>query len=546
MSKLYLFLTAFTLLFLISCGAKKATGDVIIQHLPADASNVVILNMDNLIAKSAYQERKAQPEFKKFLKEAFSEMGALSIIAQDPEAAGIEMKGKHYAYAKVKGLLMPRRLGIVASPLADKSKLAKVLGGISGLELTKEKGVYLGRMGDFIIGYNDNFVALGHGDLDIMNGMGEVQAFLTSPKKEEKRLFATENTFAEFAKANQKDIAVWVSFDPVIRDFFADKKASARPKAMLSLATGAEPEDLEGTRVYLTTNFENGQTIWDMNVELNDFLKNELKSPWQKAEAFEFNKNLPDGQLGFLTSMNIDLSKVDAIVKKRNATKLINVFLKSYGVSYNDLIQGLGGGIVTAVYLTDDLGFDPIVGIQIKDPMIVDRFNTIMEKKAGMKINMDGVLINYESEELNLPLQATIKDNIFWIAAGDHQTTLLQIADGGFADADQIKLKNADKLQESLFSMHLDRTKSIGGGMETMGLGLAYAGMHPEAIEDMASVNQIEQVVQYMDGTHFITNLYLKNKTKNSLGVLLDMVIELQPLMDEDLFMGEDEVNLTF
>ncbi|MCH2042625.1 MAG: DUF4836 family protein [Saprospiraceae bacterium] len=540
MSKIYSSLTLFLLFILltsiVSCGGnKKDSGDIIIEHLPAYASNVVIMDMNKLVTKSGYQERKAQPEFQTFLKDIFEETENLSTLVQDLEAAGIKLTGKHYAYSLVKGVLAPRHLGVVASPLADKAKLSKALEAVSGLELKNENGVYFGRIGNFVLGYNDNFVALAHGDIDIMKGVEEMKSFLATPKEEEQRLLAAETTFGEFAKANQNDVAIWVSFDPLIKDFFADKKQSAFIKGILVGVVGVEPEELEGSRIYLTVNFEKGQAVWDMNVELNDFLKKELRSPWQAAEAFEFNKNLPDGQLGLLFSTNIDLSKIDAIVKKRNAREFVDSFLKSYGVSYNDVIEGLKGGLVASIYLTDDMGFDPIIGVQIKNKAIVDRFDDIMQKKAGMQINMDGPLINYESELLNLPLQATIKDNVFWIAAGDHQTTLLQIADGGFAEADQIKLKNADQLQRSLFGLHLDRTKTIDEEMEITGLSLAYLDINPQAISNISEVNSIEQIVQYMDGTRWVMNLYLNDKNKNSLSSLFDLIIELQAITNEDL-----------
>lgn len=528
MSKLYSFVfNPFIMLgvaiTLISCeGALKGdlSSDVIAKYLPADAMMVMRLDGKRLAEKATHKTTLDQyRNFSKLAQEAdLEEISELLGIFQ--EENGLNLEGAIYTYCKMsRGSYRELEMQVaIAVPLKDSEKLEALLRKLnSNFELKEEYNLKVANTRFTSIGHNDKFFAIVGSQATGKDNMAELKRLLSQPneKKEASPRLIADSTFKTFI-AERHDMATWMSFDPLVREYLNSKEGIKTKGFLALIGPGSTPEDMEGSRIRSSTNFEKGYFSTQTEFLLSDAIRKELGDTWQNSKAFNYGKNIPNEDLLLLISLNLDLNKIDELIQKRNLLPLVSKALMEYELTYNQALKSLGGGLVLGIYMGDNLDFpNVLLGLQLNDNYLLEKMKTFL-KASGVDIRDEQTLSYYTPPAFPYSMESeqepacisTYKDGTLWFGTGSMKSKIAQIANGSVNNP--VKVENLNKLESAMMSVYFDGSQ-IGD---------------EKLMPELPLYTYIEKMVGYMEHEKVDYKAYVKDKSKNSLEVLMKTAME--------------------
>jgi uncharacterized protein DUF4836 len=230
------------LVFLASCGSKKQAG--ITQMIPADASNVLAINIDRIGQKMDFNTlaKENEESFSKI--RMFVALMGIPDFLEDRDVLGVDFESPVYVYYDFN-----RKEGLgfnVLLRLEDEDRFEAFLQKLKPTEKTEENGISGISLNIGQVYWKDGIAWISMGDGNLGKNSNP---FLITPEKS-----IASTAFGEkIASTDVSDFAMWTN------------PMSTVPK-LKELAPDLKPENFLDYIATMTLNFENGQIACDYTI----------------------------------------------------------------------------------------------------------------------------------------------------------------------------------------------------------------------------------------------------------------------------------------
>lgn len=421
MNILAVLLTATLLLSLGSCGggaSVKGTADVS-TSIPADATGVFLMNTKQLMEKSDYASLKETSFFKDFIKEAQKESPEMVPFLEDPEAAGINMKGNmgfYFSMPEVLDMNKPPEFDFAFMlPVADKAKadaaVAVALKEVKDATPETKDGYTITMLeSDMFLVQGDNILAF-----TTYNNDEKVKE-LVSPSGE--NIHSNAN-FKKHMKEN-RDMIFWMSADPIVDVVLKDPQTAMKIRGGLAVAQIPE-EGLKGNYMSFFYDFKQGEMTAGSSFDFSDILVSELGDVFPDALTVDYSNYIPAENLAAAMTFGINSGGVLNFMAKRGLDKMVDQYLALAGLDLGKIQDGITGGMAVGVYAPEAQANDPalVMALGLKDKAFMENLLGM----AGPMLTKDGDKYVFTGQQSMMdptapPMQffAVVKDDIILIS----------------------------------------------------------------------------------------------------------------------------------
>ncbi|MGB1216474.1 MAG: DUF4836 family protein, partial [Saprospiraceae bacterium] len=344
--KKYLFVLVCSLMLFSSC--KKDTLDVqmdnAVAHIPADASQVTVIRVPQLMKKADFEEIKQQDFFKQFVNEAASSDPTMAKILENPEESGIDLSKNAYFISDVSPINTEDMMNGIMLNIADAAKVKTMLKS-SDFNVSPKVGdgfTYVTRSGGSFVAWNDEILMAGQGTQGSLSTRLERIFNL-----QEGGSVLGSSDFSNVASSSD-DISFWLSSDAI----------SQNPQLGLGSAMlGLGKDDLEGNYINGGVNFEEKRMSFDVDFLLKKVIGNDLNMAFKSKTGTDFSAYIPSKNT-FAMTLGLDPAGLKQLLKEKNVLNMVGKQsgVDKLGFTFENFLDALDGDIMLAIQKTGTEG----------------------------------------------------------------------------------------------------------------------------------------------------------------------------------------------
>jgi hypothetical protein len=336
--------------------------------VPIDAMLIFSLNLpvvfneiafDSLIKSQAYKDRLAIGR---------SSNPLFSQIFSDPKTCGIDVNKKATFYLNV-GDDDKEVYTATILCVKDESKLQPIITSTSSGKIEKSKFYSSRALG------NNNFVAWNPSFIMFLTTTAEYddqkvvfeQVFNPSAEK----YFDKKPEYLTHFEKSKEDASFWWDLEAYSENqLHATGKPGEVPKMIL-----------DGNYVYGDINLKKGAFDADINIQMNNVVKEALEKIFEKGADPLLRKFLPQSQPSFIANLSLDIDGMFSVILKDAERKVeARNSLAPYGLMIEDIGKAISGDVMFAGFPNDTTTKTSVLfGLKIKDRNEFDKLLRIMQ-----------------------------------------------------------------------------------------------------------------------------------------------------------------------
>lgn len=488
----HLLFVALTLSILVACqqSFSGSGGGQALNHVPNSASMVMAIDLNKVMDKIDFEAVKEMEFYKNMLDEVNADDEQVAVVLQDPAASGVDMNSKAYIFVNLDPDEQTNGGGLIFS-LADVGKFKDLIATKATVE--EGKGFsYMIPEKDAVVAWNDNVAFIG--GMDNADAVTDLLVEVFEGKNS-----IRDETAALKALNGSHDIMYWTTTNQ-IAEAVADEIAGDLPII--------NADDLKGNSIYGYADFNKGEVKGVGFHDLTKGLLGNLKLIFREKSTTDFSKYLPKEDLVSLMGGSINPKGIKQLIQDMQMAGMADIFLKGQGLSLDDITNAIQGDMVVATYKNDD-SKEPkmVMGLSLDDK---SKFQKLLDMGVASRMmskkGKDSYVIGGAMMGMGSAINISITDNKMFVCNDPSTTTKIQ--SGGFSASERIDNKAMKVVKNNLYGMYMN-----------------FEGLAEMAGSDVEMINdQIEDMTSYSNWKKSEFSMKFKNKTDNSLKVLMEML----------------------
>ena len=323
-----------------SCGGSEDMGDSAINLVPENSMMVVGFDIKSMMNKADMDAVKQMDFYQDMIAEVAAEMGeAMAKALENPEKSGLDLEKKAFFFLDMKG--EDDGLAGITFKIANQADFEKLVNEAE-VTIEKGKGFQFTVDGEKVVAWSETEGFFGGriGGFDNGESAGDMLESLFS-----KKASIVENRNAAKALSGKHDINYYFSSATLV-DMFSEELAMG--ELFIS------KNDLKNNSFSGFTDFNDGELITKMDIELSDGLKSDLKMIFAEGSTTDFSKYIPKKDLGMLMTGKINFAGINQLLKDKSASGLANKQLNAAGLTTDDIANAIDGDMAFAVNMKKD------------------------------------------------------------------------------------------------------------------------------------------------------------------------------------------------
>ena len=486
-----------------SCGGSENMDESAINLVPETSTIVVGFDIKSMMNKADMDAMKEMDFYQDMLAEAAADMGeSMAKVIENPEMSGVDLEKNAYFFMDVKG--EDDVLVGIAFRIADKANFEKLVNEME-VSIKKGKGFQYAMEDEEIVAWNDTDGFFGSivGDYENGETAEDVLSSIFS-----KNASIVENRDAAKALNGKHDIKYYFSSETLVYLFGEELEMS---ELFIS------KNDLKNNSFTGYTDFNDGELITKMDIELSEGLKSDLKMIFAEGSTTDFSKYIPKKDLGMLMTGKINFAGINQLLKDKNVSGMANNRLNAAGLNTDDIANAIDGDMAFALNMKEGRG-EPHVMMMLQ---LGDRkaFGDILNKMEALGLVQQESDNAYIVGNYSTPSAKMIIDGDMLIFSNNLEH-IAKIENGGLSKSETVS-KAIYKKAGGVLGLYVDYANAMSlnrlimgtigdfsGGMETMEMSIGWKeSLYKTTMKDK-SKNALRALIENMNESYKEANDY--------------------------------------
>jgi hypothetical protein len=303
-----LFLAILPIIFL-SCKKDGAMPtDSAIGYIPADATQVSVIRLPQLMEKINFEELKTTDSYRQMIGEAYKNNPVSGSILENPAESGIDMAQNAYSVTTLNPNNPSDMLTTVVFNMGDTDKFNKTLEAANLSSSARDGNGYRYSMNETgFIAWNKEIAVAGA----TQGGSNPVAHLDRIFNMDESASMMASSSFEEVASA-KGDLSFQLNSDALAGS------VRQNPMAGMALAVaGITVDDIQGNIVNGSTSFDDQVMTTDLEFLLKDVIANDINMMLKSSVSTDFSPYIPGQRLSGVFTLGVDMKGLNQLAKEK-------------------------------------------------------------------------------------------------------------------------------------------------------------------------------------------------------------------------------------
>lgn len=341
--------------------------DVALDYIPEDISVLTVANVDQLMGKADFESVKEMDFYRSTLFNVKKDNAAFAKILEDPSLSGVDLNQNAYLAQEVDSQRIELSFSAVLLPLADVEAFQQMLTDIEmDFEPVSQGYGYLSQGSQARLVWNEEVAILG-----VTKKEEDIKAKLETYIQRKAGESVAANPNLRKLLATDFDLANWMKSDVL---------ANRKDLFSASVFTNLDEETLKGNYLHSFVHFENGQIRSESYFYIKKKITNDLDLFFRNKVETDFTAAMPGNGLGLMLTAALSPKGFNQILVEKHVKGAADQQVKSFGITMEELINGLSGDVAIGLYPTE----------KYQDPNVV--VIAKVEEKKTVQTLLEGLL----------------------------------------------------------------------------------------------------------------------------------------------------------